>query len=78
MARARGSKNPTLEGCDYDQWSRSPLSVNGRHRCPRSTKITDHQFEGRPGCEPSKPANVKVEGNQLPPRNSPTDQGFET
>jgi hypothetical protein len=58
MARARGSKNP-------DPWPRSPLSVNGHHRCPRSTKITDQRFVGRPGCEPLKPADVKSQGQPV-------------
>jgi hypothetical protein len=42
-------KNLTLDSAITDQWPRSPLSVNERHRCPRSTKTTDQRFEGRPG-----------------------------
>jgi hypothetical protein len=55
-------KTRPSKGAITDQWRRSPLSVNGRHRCPRSTKITDQWFEGRPGCKPSKLADVKSRG----------------
>jgi hypothetical protein len=66
MARARGSKNPDPRGVRFtDQWPRSPFSINGRHRCPRSTKITDQRFEGRPGCEPSKIADVRSRGQPV-------------
>jgi hypothetical protein len=52
-------KTRPSKGAITNQWPRSPLGVNGSHRCPRSTKITDQRFEGRPSCEPSKPADVK-------------------
>jgi hypothetical protein len=71
-------KTRPSKGAITDQLPRSPLSVNGRHRFPRSTKITDQRFEGRPGCNPSKPVDVKSRGNRLPPRNGPTGQGVET
>jgi hypothetical protein len=74
----KARKTRPSKGVITDQWSRSPLSANGCHRCPQSTKTTDQRFEGQPSCEPSKPADAKVGGNRLPPRNSSTDQGFET
>jgi hypothetical protein len=55
-------KTRPSKGAITDQWPRSPLSANERHRWPRSMKITDQRFEGRPGCEPSKPADVKSRG----------------
>jgi hypothetical protein len=50
------------KGAITDQWTRSPLSVNGCHRCPRSTRTTDQRFEGQPGYEPSEPADAKSQG----------------
>jgi hypothetical protein len=47
-ARAPGSnKDRPSKGVNTDQWPRSPFKINGRHRCPRSTEITDQRFEGR-------------------------------
>jgi hypothetical protein len=55
--KARPSK-----GVITDQWSRSPLSESGRHKCPRSTRITDHRLKGRSDREPLSPADAKKSG----------------
>jgi hypothetical protein len=60
MARARGSKNLTLEGCDYRPVASKPAQ---RERVPQvPSKTTVQWFEGRPDCEPSKPADAKSRG----------------
>jgi hypothetical protein len=55
-------------GANADQWPRSPFEINGRHRCPRFTRITDQRFEGQRSQGPSKPADAKDGSTQLLPR----------
>jgi hypothetical protein len=55
-------------GANVDLWRRSPFEINGRHRCPRFTKVTDQCLENRHGHGPSKPADAKDGVTWLLPR----------
>jgi hypothetical protein len=78
VARAQGSKKTRpSKGAITDQWSRSPLSENGCHRCPLSTKTTDQRFKGRPGCEPSKPVDAKSRGHPAATPQRPYRSGLQ-
>jgi hypothetical protein len=50
------------KGAITDQWSQSPLSENGRHRCPRLERITDQQLVDRLDREHMSPADVGKTG----------------
>jgi hypothetical protein len=71
-------QNRPSKGAITDQWPRSPFKINGRHRCPRSTKFTDQRFEGRHSREPSKYVDAKRREHSGATPHGPTDQGFET
>jgi hypothetical protein len=58
-ARARGSKNPTLEGCECQPVVSKPAQRSGCHRCPRYMRITDQRLTGRYDLEPSSLADAK-------------------
>jgi hypothetical protein len=79
VARAPGSKNLTLEGCDY----RLVASKHTQHeRAPQVPsiykKLLISGLRVGPAANPRNLQMRKAGGTQLPPRNGPTDQGFET
>jgi hypothetical protein len=59
----RARKIRPSKGAITDQWSRSPLSESGRHRCPRFKRITDQQLVGQFDCKPTSPADVERRGH---------------
>jgi hypothetical protein len=60
--KPRARKTRPSKGTITDQWSQVPLGKSGRHRCPRISRITDQQLEGRLGREPTNPADVRMMG----------------
>jgi hypothetical protein len=77
VARARGLKNPTLEGCN------STGGLEAHSVRVRATGGLDSQgllISGSCASPISSPRVLQmqnVRGTQLPPRSGPTDQGFE-
>jgi hypothetical protein len=55
----RDRKIQPSKGAITDQWSLSPLSESGRHRCPRFRRITNQQLVGRFDREPPSLADVE-------------------
>jgi hypothetical protein len=78
-ARALGSKNLTLEECDYRPVASKPAR---RERAPQVPSVYKKLLiSGSRACLAENPRNLQMRkdgGTQLPPRNGPTDQGFET
>jgi hypothetical protein len=73
------ARNLTLEGCEY----RPVVSQPAQHeRAPQVPSIYEKLLiSGSRAGPTANPRNLqmsKVGGNQLPPRNGPTDHGFET
>jgi hypothetical protein len=62
-ARARGSKKPTLEGCDYRPVVSKPTQRERAPQVPRFKRITDQQLAGRSDCKPSSLADVESRGH---------------
>jgi hypothetical protein len=76
-ARARGSKNPTLEGCDCRPVVSKPTQRAGATGALNSRELLISDSWAGPTTSPRVPQMKKVGGAQLPPRSGPTDQGFE-
>jgi hypothetical protein len=78
-ARAPGSKNLTLEECDYRPVASKPAQ---RERAPWVPSIYEKLLiscsRAGPAENPRNPWMRKDGGTQLPLRNGPTDQGFKT
>jgi hypothetical protein len=78
-ARASGSKNLTLEGCDYRPVALKPTQ---RERVPQVPSIYEKlRISGSRAGAAENPRNLQMRkdgGTQLPLRNGPTDQGFKT
>jgi hypothetical protein len=78
-ARAPGSENLTLEECDYRLVASKAAQ---RERAPQVPSIYKKLLISGSRAGPAKnPRNLQMRkdgGTQLPPRNGPTDQGFET
>jgi hypothetical protein len=72
-------KNLTLEECDYRPVASKPAQ---RERAPQVPSIYRKLLISDSRASPAEnPRNLQMrkdEGTQLPPRNGPTDQGFET
>jgi hypothetical protein len=78
-ARAPGLKNLTLEECDYRPVVSKPAPCERAPLVPsvyRKLLISDSR-DG-PAESPQNLQMRKDGGTHLPPRNGPTDQGFET
>jgi hypothetical protein len=72
-------KNLTLEGCDYRPVASKPAQ---RERAPQVPSIYKKLLISGSRASPAEnPRNLQMRkdgGTQLPLRNGPTDQGFET
>jgi hypothetical protein len=78
-ARALGSKNLTHEGCDYRPVAWKPAQCERAPQVPSILKkLLISSSRTGPAASPRSLQIRKAGGTQLPPRNSPTDQGFET
>jgi hypothetical protein len=78
-ARAPGSKNLTLEECNYRLVASNPAQ---HERAPQVPSIYKKLLISGSRAGPAEnPRNLQMRkdgGTQLPPRNGPTDQGFQT
>jgi hypothetical protein len=58
----RAQKIRPSMGAINDQWSRSPLSESGRHRCPRFKRINDQQLVDQLDRKHMSPTDVERTG----------------
>jgi hypothetical protein len=76
VARARGSKSLTLEGCGYQPVASKPAWREREPRTPSIYRLLISGSRAGPAASPRILQMQKLGGTQLPPRSGPTDQGF--